>query len=205
MVRHTVYTNLFFVVEPVPTREIYVNTYEESCLGNAPPSLCIPGGIVRDGSGKNGWLLTKAEPRMEAQNVSAEISGPWIEDNHISGQHLCKDANHMCGRRNGCFARPALSGISCHQNSGAPVDIPNTEIMDLCRLCGPLLSAAATLAQSRAPCSAARAAQFCTWEERNFPLPQSHLRFCNKAFLRFLRHRSEGSSPADAEHFQSVT
>ena len=141
----TVYTNLFFVVEPVPNREFHVNTYKESCLENAPPSPCIPSGIVRDGSGKNGWHLTKAESRMEAQNVSAEPSGPWIEDNHICGQHVCKDANHMCGRRNGCFARPALREISWHQNSVAPVG----------RL---LLPGAATLPTPRAPCSAAPAA-----------------------------------------------
>ena len=39
-----------------------------------------------DGSGQNGWLFTKAESRMDAQNLRAF---------HICAQHVCKDANHM--------------------------------------------------------------------------------------------------------------
>ena len=102
---------------------------------------------------KNGWLLTKAESRMEAQNVSAELSGlAWTEDNH---------ANHMCDIRSGCFAlKSRTSGDSVDDGHCCLLQRPYPVHVRLVRL---------LLQRGLAP-----------EKNSNFPLHQSRLRFCNK-------------------------
>ena len=110
----TMYTNLFFVFEPVPNREFHVNTHEESCLENASPSPCFPSGTD----------LAKTDGFLRRLNLE------WMPRTFglsTSVRSTCAKTQTTCCGRNGCFARPALRGISCHQNSGAPVGILNTE------------------------------------------------------------------------------
>ena len=121
--------NLVARVGPDPINEFHVSTKRESLCENAPPSPCIPIGMVRwsSSSFRPGCDLKNSVCRMLFQYLCVAPTGPRTAVSHHDRIIPKRAANHMCGSKKGCEVLPGFRGIMDQKNSGAPAGCPNAD------------------------------------------------------------------------------